>query len=149
MHHSKQSIVCTAEEITLRVALWHISRNIGRAVNLFCKKGKGAQRYTVAYFDNVKIFIGYGVVEYRCNTYSRSCCCAHPQGIVITPLNVNRTFSHQLVENHICSWSSVEEITDDMQVLDNKTLYRVAQTLDKILCRTDSDSGSYNTFAVL
>ena len=112
----------------LKVFAWVLS------VHLFRKGGKRSQVYSVAHFKHVEVVIAYvhsqQVGDARPVSRSR----AHPHDVMISPLEVNVVVIQQIVHNLVRVSSSVEDISDNVQLVYGKSADCLCQ-LDYVLLR--------------
>ena len=95
----------------------------------------------ISILQDILISIAETVSEDCCDAGLLSNSCSHQDCIMISPLNVQRMGLHQTVHNEMRSRSTVKNISQDMKVIDNKTLDSLKKnknitmlTLEK-LCR--------------
>ena len=55
---------------------------------------------------------------------------AHPQDIVVAPLNIDTVIIHQAIDNTMCTWTTIVYITHDMEVIDGQALNRLGHDDD-------------------
>lgn len=67
---------------------------------------------------------------------------------MISPLNVQRMVLHQTVHNEMRSRSTVKNISQDMKVIDNKTLDQLCQGYDEILRTADLNDRIYDRIII-
>lgn len=66
---------------------------------------------------------------------------AHPQHIVIAPLNVPAVVAAESVHNDVGSGTTVVDITKNMQLVDNQSLNDIAYSNNKVVGAARSDNG--------
>src|SRR5699024_1430092 len=74
---------------------------------------------------------------------------AHPDHIVIAPLEVHMLQLHQMIHDDMRARSSVKNIADDMESCDDKPLYRLRDGDDKLFGAVDPDDGIKDLVIVL
>ena len=53
---------------------------------------------------------------------------------MVAPLDIDIVHFHKLIHNNICSWTTVIYISDNMQLVDSKRLYKLTKGLYKAVC---------------
>ena len=83
---------------------------------------KLAQRDAVVVLENLVVVIAQVVAQHRGDAGGLAGGGAHPQQIVVTPLNVERMIGEQAVHNLGRAAAAVEDVAHQMQVVDGEAL---------------------------
>ena len=120
---------------------WHEALDVAVTVSFVRKQGKRTQADAVAGFDNIEVVVGDGVTQYSCDAGAAAGGRAHPQHIVVAPLDIDRVVVHQHVHNDIRARATVENIADNVQVIDDQPLDQVAHGDDELFCAVGFNDG--------
>ena len=110
-------------------------------------KGKSCKRkhiYTVSVFQDIEIAVFCGDPKKVCHTTGLSGCRTHPQSIMVSPLYINGMMIHESLHNIVWSRSPVKNVSDYMQMIDNKSSGKVAKCNYKILSSAGLDYGVHD-----
>ena len=99
-----------------------------------CKCRKRKHINSVSIFQNIQISIADTVTKHRCYTGSLPNCCPHPYYIMISPLDIQRMILYQTIHDKMRARASVKNITQNMQMIYNQSLYQFCKCNDEILC---------------
>lgn len=98
--------------------------------------GKGdklAQRDAVVVLKDLVIVVAQVVAQHRGDAGGLTGGGAHPQQIVVAPLNVERMIGEQAVHNLGSAAATVEDIAHQVQVVDGEALDERGERLDKVV----------------
>ena len=105
-------------------------------------QGKGRQRYqidTVAFLQRIQIAVACGIADHGRDTGHIPRSGAHPDHIVIAPLDIQRMVMHQRIHDDMRSLPAIIDIADDMQMIHDHSLDQFAQFDDKLRRASDID----------
>ena len=107
--------------------------NVAAAIGLVREQRERAQADAVAGFDHIQIVIGDRVAQYGCDASAAAGGRAHPQHIVVAPLDIDRVMVHQQVHDDIRARTAVKNVAHNMQMIDHQPLDEVAHRDDEFL----------------
>lgn len=98
--------------------------------------GKGdelAQRDTVVVLEDLVVVVAQVVAQHRGDAGGLAGSGAHPQQVVVAPLDVERMVGEQTVHNLGSAAATVEDITHQVQVVHGEALDERGERLDKVV----------------
>ena len=105
---------------------------------------KGCQRHeidSISILQDIHVPVADTVSDHGCNAGFLACGSAHPDYIVISPLDIQRVVFHQTVHDKMRARTSIINISQNMKMIHNQTLDQFCQGNDKILCPADLNDG--------
>ena len=130
--------------VLLGVQIGHLdaeAAGVAVPVDLVGEDTQGPQGNAVASLDDVEIVVADGIAEHRGHQGPRARGGAHPQDIVVAPLDVHAPVAHQAVHDDVRPGTTVEDIADDVQMVHGQGLDGGAHGLDHIGGLADGDDG--------
>ena len=118
------------------------------AVDLGGKQRQRPQADAVAHLDGVQIAVGKGVVEGIGDTGAAAGGGAHPQNIVVAPLDIHPVMCHQVIQYDVRSRTPVKNIAHDVQAIHDQPFDGGGQRHDKALCLPQIDDGGEDIFTI-
>ena len=115
-------------------------------VNFVGEDRQGTQADAVTGFDHIQIVVPDGVAQNRGHQGTGAGSGAHPQNIVIAPLDVYVVGPHQRIHNDIRTGPPVENITHNVQIVHNQRLDHLADGFNHIGGLTNLDGGVDHVF---
>ena len=109
-------------------------------ISIYRKLSKGYQIDAVAFLENVKITVSGLDPDNICNARKLTAGCAHPLDIMIAPLNVKAVVSHQRVHDLIRSVSSVVNIAENMQMINDEPSHQPRKCFYEIVGIANADN---------
>ena len=106
-------------------------------VHFIGKYGKRPQGNTVTGFNHVQIVVADGVAEHCGYQSTGTGSCAHPQNIVVAPLNIHAVAVHQGIHYNIRTGTTVENVAYNVQMVAGQRFDHIAKCLNHITCLTD------------
>ena len=144
------------ELILLRILLRVRPRQLhGKAVgvavlvHLVGEDGQGPQGDTVAGLDDLQVVVVDGVGQHRGHQRPGTGGGAHPQNIVVAPLDVHAVVVQQGVHDNIRPWTAVEDIAHDVQMVHRQALDDAGHRLDEAGGLADADDGVDDVLVVI
>ena len=67
---------------------------------------------------------------------------------MIAPLYVPTVILSKAVEDDVCTGTTIEDVTKNMQLVDNKTLNDIGDSYNKVVCTSDIDNRLDDAFNV-
>ena len=113
------------------IALRHPDGKVAVAVGLIGKLAQAAQVKAVALLQRFYICIGKRCFQHRGNADGAACGRAHPNGVVIAPLNIHIVMLHQGIHNTVGAGAAVIQIAHDVQLIHGQALDQLAEMNDK------------------
>ena len=107
-----------------------------------------AQADAVAALQYVGIAVAETVADDRCDADLAAECRAHPEHIVVAPLDINGRMLHEEVEDAVRAIAAVVEIADDVDAFHREPLNQRAERLDIVWPAPDLHDG-LNQLAVV
>ena len=98
-----------------------------------CEGDKLAQGNAVIVLENLVVVVAQVVAQYRSDTGGLTGCSAHPEQVVVAPLDIERVVGKQAVHNLGRTAAAVEDVTHQMQVVDGETFDERGERLDKVV----------------
>ena len=114
---------------------------VGVLVNLVGKDRQGAQGDAVAGLDGFDVVIVDGVGQHDGHHGTGTGGGAHPEDVVVAPLDIAAGGSHQGVHDDVRTGTTVEDIADDVHVLHGQALDGGGQGLDDGVGLLDGNDG--------
>ena len=114
------------------------------AIHLLRIHRKRAQIDAVAVLEHIEGVIGGGDAKNACDAGRITTGGAHPLSIMISPLDVHIMEAHQLLHDLVRMRASVEDVTDDMEIIDDEVLNQLRQGHDEIITHVDVDDGVHD-----
>ena len=68
----------------------------------------------------------------------------HPEDIMIAPLNVPRVILSEGVHDFMGTWTTIVDITKNMQLVDGQTLNHITDSADEVVCTTCGNDGVHD-----
>ena len=106
-----------------------------------CQRRERTQVETVSYFEHVEVVIADIYPYHSRYAWSVSACSAHPQYIVVAPLNVYAPVLHQVVHDDMGLRASVEDVSDDVKPVDGKVADGLSHIVYELSCSAVLDDG--------
>ena len=133
MHLRNKTHILFGEVGTLLIhtRLINLARVIG--ILLHCKRSKRNHIYRIAILQGCGVCIAKRQAQHTRNTASVAGSRTHPQHIVVTPCDVKMVIFAKSIHNVMRTRTAVENIAKNMQAVDYKTLYQVAQRSDEVV----------------
>ena len=128
--------------IVLILVILHLER-LARIV-VIRHHGKARQRHeidAVAILQNIKIAVFCGDAQHIRNTCLIARSRAHPQHIMVAPLDIHGMIFHQCIHDQMRVRPAVKNIPDHMQVIHDQTADQVAQGNDQLRRTAGLDHG--------
>ena len=113
-----------------------------------CKCSKRQEVNSIAILQNLQICISCTDADNICNTALLSCCRPHPEHVMISPLDIHRMITHQLVHNNMWSRPTIINISYNMQMIYSKSLDQFTQSHNKLFGTFDPDDRIYNRIII-
>ena len=113
--------------------------------------GKGdklAQRDTIVVLEDLVVVVAQVVAQHRGDTGGLAGSGAHPQQIVVAPLNVERMVGEQAVHNLGSAAATVEDIAHQVQVVDGQALDERGERLDKVVGAGGLQNGLHDALVI-
>ena len=148
MHHGCQSGIFLVKQFTSSVCLRY--KFLARIVTISLH-GEGGERNkvdTIGFFYGCKIGITQAESDYIADTGIVTGACSHPKYIMVTPLYVPVFVCAEQVENQVSAWSTVEDISKNVQLVDDQSLDDIAYRYDEIICAPSINNGVDDTFYI-
>ena len=130
-----QNAVVIGISLHLKSSAWII------LIGFHCKSCQRHEIDPISILKNIHIAVTDAVSDHRCNAGFLSCSSAHPDHIMVSPLNIQRVVFHQTIHNKMRPRTSVINISQHMEMIHNKTLNQFCQGNDEILCPADLNDG--------
>ena len=118
-------------------------------VDLVGEDGQGPQGDAIARLDDIQIVVADGVAQNRGDQSSGAGGRAHPQNIVIAPLDVYIIAGHEAVHYDVRPGAPVENVAHNVQLVHNQRLNDLADGPDHIGGLTDLDDGVDDVFVLV
>ena len=124
MHTGEQHLV-----LGQTMARGHIAgmEHLRIAVYPVAEYGKMQQVYAVCVFQHIKVVILETVLYRHRNAGGAARRGAHPQHIMISPLNIHAVMLHKVIQYNIRVGTPVENVANDMQCIHRHALYEGAK----------------------
>ena len=110
--------------------------------------GKGQHVDAVTVFQNVEVSVAGTDANHVANAGDFSCGGAHPQDVMVSPLNVHGMVIHQGVQDEVRTGTAIVDIADDMQVINDQTLNQGAERNDELSCPVERNDGREDGFII-
>ena len=113
--------------------------------------GKGdelTQRDAVVVLEDLVIVVAQVVAQHRGDTGRLTGSGAHPQQVVVAPLNVERMVGEQAVHNLGRTAAAVEDVAHQVQVVDGEALDERGERLDKVVGAGGLQDGFDNALVI-
>ena len=104
------------------------------AVGLTSEQCQRAKADAVAALEGAKIPVFYAVAHDVCDTSLAARRRAHPENIVVAPLDVEGMSAHEQIDNLFGGVAPVEDIADNMQPVYREALYQLRERNNEVLC---------------
>ena len=124
----------------------------GDVASLVYRVGKHTQRAqgdAVAGFDNIQIVVAQGVEQHRGYQCAGAGGSAHPQNVVVAPLDIHVVIVQQGVHDDVGAGAAVIDITHQMQVIHRQTLDQLAQLDQEVGGAADIDDGGDDVLVII
>ena len=149
VHPGRQQLVLFGVGIRIGAGELDVeAMGIAVPVDLVGEDGKRPQGDTVTGFDDLQIVVMDGVAQHCGNQSPGAGTGAHPQNVVIAPLDVHAVAGKQAVHDDIRPGAPVENVAHDVQVVNGKLLDGVADGLNHVTGLADPDNGADEVFVV-
>ena len=122
-------------------------RETGAGVVPVHVQGKCGQRQQVnpiPLLQDIQVAVSCADTDHIGNTPLLPCRRAHPEHIVVSPLDVQGMVGHQLVHDDVGSRSPVVNIPQDMEMVHNQPLDQFTEGHDEFLCPPHPYDGGHN-----
>ena len=86
----------------------------------------------VRILQNRQVAVTGGNTQHIAHTWYGTGRCSHPQDIVVSPLDVHRMMSHQIIHDQMRVWTSVKNIAYHMQMIYSKSAHQIAEINDQL-----------------
>ena len=118
-HHNGHGLVHPrgGGQVACRCALVGVgqpARNIGIRVSMLGKALQAAQADAVAALQRVQIVVGQRCFQHSHNAERAARCRAHPDHVVVAPLDIDIVVAHEQVQDDVRAGAAVEQVADDM-----------------------------------
>ena len=140
MHLSVKAELFFGETILMGIFGYELSARIV-LVGLHCESCEWNKVDAISILECSHIAISQCYPDDIANTSIVSGGSAHPQHIVIAPLNVPAVVAAESVHNDVGSGTTVVDITENMQLVDNQSLNDIAYSNNKVVGAACSDNG--------
>ena len=117
-------------------------------VDLVGKDREGTQRDAVARLQNLKIVVVDGVGEYGSHQSAAAGGGAHPQDVVVAPLDIHAVVVQKRVHDDIRAGTAVKDVADDVHMVHGQPLDYRAERRDEVRRLTDFDDGGDDVLVV-
>ena len=114
---------------------------IGVRITAGSKGRQRAQADAVATLQHVRIVIAQAIAHHGGNAGFIPQGRAHPQYIVIAPLDIHRRMLHQEIQNRIRAVATVKKVPHNMQPVHRQPLNQHRKRLDKIRAAVNLHDG--------
>ena len=127
-----------ADELALQLEHDHRDRALGRLDRGFIRvdvRGEGGERAqadAIAALEYVGVVVAQGVAHDGGDAGIAAESRAHPEHVVIAPLDVHRGMLHQQVQYGVGAVAAVEEVADDVQAVDGQALDEHGERDDEV-----------------
>ena len=125
------------------------ARDVHVAVNLVGEERQRAQADAVAGLDHLEVVVGDRVVEHRRDAGAAAGGRAHPEHVVVAPLDVHRMVRHEGIEDDVGAGAPVEDVPHNVQVVYDQRLDDPGHRDDEILRATEMDDCREDVFVVV
>ena len=115
------------------VALGHPDGKVAIAVHFIGKLAQTAQVQAVALLQRFHIGIRKRSFQHGGNANGAACRCAHPNRVVVAPLNIHIVVIHQGIHNAVRARAAVIQIAHNVQFIHRKALDQLAEVDNKIV----------------
>src|SRR5699024_6773000 len=105
------------------------------------KDAQRPQGNAVAGFDYIQVVVADGVAQHRGNQSPGAGGGAHPQNVVVAPLNVHIVGLHERIHNNIRPGAPVEDIAYNVQLVHDQVLDDLADGPNDVGGLTNLDGG--------
>ena len=102
-------------------------------VGVFGKEGQGAGVDAVAVLHCLQVVVGQGGAQHGGDADGAARRRAHPDHVVVAPLDVHRMVGHQLLHDEVRPGAPVVNIAQNVQLEHRQRLDKFAQRLDEIV----------------
>ena len=120
----------------------HLTRVI--CIRLHGEGGQRKQINAIPIFQRGQISIAHSHTNHIRHASIITGSSAHPEQIMVTPLNIKIMIVAQRIHNDVSSWSSIIDISHYMQSINGQTLYQVTHGNDKIIRPSGRDDCADN-----
>ena len=138
--------------VLLGIEIGHLDVEAGGVavpVELVGENAEGPEADAVARLDDIQVVVADGVAQDRGHQGSRARGRAHPQNVVVAPLDVHTLVGHQAVHDDVRPGPPVEDVADDVQMVHGQGLDGGADGLNDGGCLADGDDGIDQVFKVI
>ena len=150
VHSGGKQLVLFRVLVRVRVHEFYFeAMGVAVPVYLIGKNRQRAQRDAVTGLDHVQIVVVDGVCQHCGYQGPGAGGGAHPQNIVVAPLNIHAMVVQNAVHNNICPGATVKNIAHDVQMVNSEPLNDLADSPDQICRLTDIDSGLDNVIIII
>ena len=131
-HHNGHGLVHPrgGGQVACRCALVGVgqpARNIGIRVSMLGKALQAAQADAVAALQRVQIVVGQRCFQHGHNAERAARCRAHPDHVVVAPLDVHLMMRHETVQNAVRARAAVKQVAHNVQTVHSQPLDDLAE----------------------
>ena len=122
---------------------------VGIPVDLIGEDGQGPQGDAVARLNHVQIVVADGVRKHRGNQRPGAGGRAHPEHIVVAPLDVHIIAGHQAVHDDVRPGAPVKNVAHNVQLIHHQRLDHLADGPDHVGGLPDLDDGADDVLVLI
>ena len=134
--------LCGTLETRVVVEILGLPKSAGVvAIDFHGEVGEGEQVDAIAFLKGLDVGVAYRYAEHGGDECEVAGGCTHPFDVVVAPLQVEVVVTREGVHDLPGSRTTVEDIADDVELVDDETVDEVADGDDERLASTDFDHG--------
>ena len=115
------------------IHMGHKPRNVAVLIHRLGQIGQPPQIDVVPFFQHLHVVVGQRGFHNGQNADGAACRRAHPDHIVVAPLNVHRMVRHQLIQNDVRPGAAVKQIAHNVQLIHGQPLDQRTHCNDKVI----------------
>ena len=108
-------------------------------IRLHGKGGEGHHVDAIAFFERLRVGVSQRKAQQSCHADGTSCCCAHPQHVVVAPFDIQVVVVAERVHDEVGTGSPVVYVAEYVELVDGQTLDQVTQGDDEVVCTASRD----------